>query len=213
MTRFWLWIALAAAGQAAALRLIDAGPRIHFQHYFPAGFPPAALVVVAIQMVMVVGAISPRLPSILALLRSRLGSWRLILLTVFIACTGAALSREPASWVVETALATCIEVINLFTVFLALAALPQAQWAVWRSRLIGWLGEEDDYPAAARAADRWPVVAASLVVLVAAGLSYFVYQNHPHLQDEVGYLLHARYLAAGKLTLPIPPVPMPLTFI
>jgi hypothetical protein len=38
-------------------------------------------------------------------------------------------------------------------------------------------------------------------------LSYFVYQNHPHLQDEMGYLLHARYLAAGKLTLPIPPVP------
>jgi hypothetical protein len=207
MTRFWLWIALAAAGQGAALRLIDAGPRIHFQHYFAAGLPLVAVFVIVIQMVLVVVAISARLPSVLGLLRSRLGSWRLILLAVFIVSTSAALSREPASWVVEIAFATCIEVINLFTVFLALAALPQAVWAFWRSRLIGWLGEEDDHPAAARAADRWPLVAAALVVLVAAGLSYFVYQNHPHLQDEVGYLLHARYLAAGKVTLPIPPVP------
>src|SRR5712691_17950 len=148
MTRFWLWIALAAAGQAAALRLIDAGPRIHFQHYFSAGFPLVAVFVIVIQMVLVVVAISARLPSVLGLLRSRLGSWRLILLAVFIVCTSAALSREPDSWAVEIAFATCIEVINLFTVFLALAALPKAQWAVWRSRLIGWLGEEDDHPAA-----------------------------------------------------------------
>src|SRR6266853_1806682 len=69
MTRFWLWIALAAAGQAAALRLIDAGPRIHFQHYFSAGFPPVAVLVIVIQMVLVVVAISTRLPSVLGLLR------------------------------------------------------------------------------------------------------------------------------------------------
>jgi len=203
MTRFWLWIALAAAGQAAALGLIDAGPRIHFQHYFAAGLPPLAVVVVAIQMVLVVGAISARLPSILTLLRSRLGSRRLILLAAFIVCTSAALSREPATWVVETALATCIETINLFTIYLALAAVPKDQWG----RLTRWLGEQDDHPPAALPADRWPVVAATVVALTAAGLSYFVYQNHPHLQDEVGYLEQARYLAAGKLTLPIPPVP------
>src|ERR1700674_3534079 len=75
MTRFWLWIALAAAGQAAALRLIDAGPRIHFQHYFAADLPLVAVFVIVIQMVFVVVAISARLPSVLGLLRSRLGSW------------------------------------------------------------------------------------------------------------------------------------------
>ena len=212
MTRFWFWIALAAASQAAALRLIDAGPRIHFQHYFSAGLPPVALFIVAIQMVVVVVAISPRLPSILAFLKTRLGSWRLILLAVFIASTSAALSREPARWVVEAALATCIEVINLLTIYVALEALPKGQWVAWRSRLKGWLGEEDDHPAAVLAADRWPLVAAALVVLVAAGLSYFVYQNHPHLQDEVGYLEHARYFAAGKLTLPVPPLPEAFDF-
>src|SRR6266853_6216943 len=57
MIRFWLWIALAAAGQAAALRLIDAGPRIHFRHYFSAGLPPVALSIIAVQMVLVVAAI------------------------------------------------------------------------------------------------------------------------------------------------------------
>src|SRR3982074_1741694 len=34
------WLALALAGQAAALQLIDAGTRIHFQHY---RLPPEAL--------------------------------------------------------------------------------------------------------------------------------------------------------------------------
>jgi len=212
MARFWFWMALAAAGQTAALRLIDAGPRIHFEHYFAAGLPSLAVFVVAIQMVLVLGAISTRLPSILGLVKTRLGVRRFILLTVFVACTSAALSRQPANWVVEVALATCIEVLNLFTVFLAVEALPKDRWAVWRTRLTGWLGDKGEHPATALAADRWPMVAAALVVLAAAGLSYFVYQNHPHLQDEVGYLEHARYLAAGKLTLPVSPIPEAFDF-
>ena len=38
-------------------------------------------------------------------------------------------------------------------------------------------------------------------------LAHFSYQLHPHLADEVGYLYHARYFAAGMLTMPAPPVP------
>src|SRR6202140_2013823 len=37
---FGRWLALALVGQAAALQLIDAGTRIHFQHY---RLPPEAL--------------------------------------------------------------------------------------------------------------------------------------------------------------------------
>src|ERR1700694_5477372 len=39
-SHFGRWLALALVGQAAALQLIDAGTRIHFQHY---RLPPEAL--------------------------------------------------------------------------------------------------------------------------------------------------------------------------
>ena len=45
------------------------------------------------------------------------------------------------------------------------------------------------------------------VFLLAALLSFFVYQRHPHVPDEVAYLYHARFLAEGKLTTAAPPVP------
>jgi hypothetical protein len=55
--------------------------------------------------------------------------------------------------------------------------------------------------------DHFALVAAIWITGVAAFLSYFVYQNHPHIPDEVIYLYHARYFAEGWLTVPAPPVP------
>jgi 4-amino-4-deoxy-L-arabinose transferase-like glycosyltransferase len=55
--------------------------------------------------------------------------------------------------------------------------------------------------------DRFAVLGSVWVTALAATLSLFVYQNHPHIEDEVIYLYHARYLAQGVLTVPAPPVP------
>lgn len=41
----------------------------------------------------------------------------------------------------------------------------------------------------------------------AATLSVVSYERHPHIPDEVAYLLNARYFAAGMLYMPAPPVP------
>jgi len=43
------------------------------------------------------------------------------------------------------------------------------------------------------------------MVVVAAGLNLLVYENHPHVPDEVAYLLQAHYFAHGMLWLPLPP--------
>src|SRR5262249_53116170 len=50
------------------------------------------------------------------------------------------------------------------------------------------------------------------VVLVAASLSLFVYQRHPHVPDEVMYFYQARYFASGHLSNPAPPVPEGFSF-
>ena len=44
-------------------------------------------------------------------------------------------------------------------------------------------------------------------VAVSYLLAVLSYQRIPHIPDEVVYLLHARYFAAGMLTMPAPPVP------
>ncbi len=58
--------------------------------------------------------------------------------------------------------------------------------------------------------DRIRLVLAGFVTLVAAALAVVSYQRHPHVPDEVVYLLQASYFAAGRLTMPLPPVPMRL---
>ena len=55
--------------------------------------------------------------------------------------------------------------------------------------------------------DRFAFLAAIWVTVLAAILSIFVYERHPHVADEVVYLNHARYLANGMLTMPAPLVP------
>jgi hypothetical protein len=50
-----------------------------------------------------------------------------------------------------------------------------------------------------------PIVPAVLTVLAALLLSYFAFQQMPHVEDEAAYLFQARTFATGHLTLPAPP--------
>ena len=55
--------------------------------------------------------------------------------------------------------------------------------------------------------DRFVLVAAAWAMAASGILAYLVYQGHPHIPDEVSFLLQARYFAAGKLAMAAPPVP------
>jgi hypothetical protein len=48
-------------------------------------------------------------------------------------------------------------------------------------------------------------LAAIFVLGASIALSLVAYQRHPHISDEVTYMLHSRYFAAGMIAMPAPP--------
>jgi hypothetical protein len=200
------WFAIALAGQGAALLLIDAGTRLHYQHY---RVNPATLAgdrwlwaLVAVQAVVVA----------IAWGRMRqAGSWwtrplsvpSLVAALAVMWVTSGIISHELWAYPLELTFATLIQVVALGTVILGVGALPASR----RMAAIGrWLLCRDR-PAPAHRADAVTWAMAAAVTAVAAMLNVFVYERHPHIPDEVVYLLQANYFAEGRLWLPLPPVP------
>ena len=205
------WLALALAGQAAALQLIDAGIRTHFQHYrLPAEAManPAlrwVLLAVGIQTLLVSAGLFRRRDAILAWCRIRPRSVLLVVGVAACGCVAAAVSRDPRFYVAEVSLATFIELVNAGNILLVASSLPEAGLKNLGRRFDALLGSRDRTGPVA--IDRFSVAAALWVTAVSALLAWFVYQGHPHIADEVAYLYHARYFAAGQLTMAPPPVP------
>jgi hypothetical protein len=73
--------------------------------------------------------------------------------------------------------------INLLSLA-ALLAVPAPNWSLPRG---------------------WPVIAAGAALAASALLAVFAFEQLPHVEDEVAYLLQAKMFAAGQLTAPAPP--------
>ncbi len=112
--------------------------------------------------------------------------------------SSAALSARPWQYALETALLLTIAVIGFLNTLLLMESLPEATAVRVAERVRRATG--DDLSACVRAA-------AGAVLIIAAVLSIVVYQAHPHIPDEVAYLIQAKYLAAGRLWMASPPVP------
>ena len=202
------WIALAVLGQAAALQLMRAGMMIGYQHYTPIAQwldrDLLAVVIMVMQTVVVTTALLPQLRGWARALRGLLGVWRLALLIAVFVLTSATLSKEINNYFAELVLASAIQAVNLITIVLAMLAIPAGGITDLRARLNRLLTAGDEN---GRAIDRFAVLAALWVFAACGFLAYFVYQNHPHVPDEVVYLYHARYFAQGMMSMPLPPVP------
>jgi 4-amino-4-deoxy-L-arabinose transferase-like glycosyltransferase len=124
-----------------------------------------------------------------------------------LALTSATLSQDPATYAAELAVATILQLTHLgATVLLALSLSP-ATVAMVRRAADRLLGPEDAEAAPTPAGpDRFVWTLAALVFATAFALAVWSYQRHPHVPDEVVYLIQARYLAEGRLSLPVPPV-------
>jgi 4-amino-4-deoxy-L-arabinose transferase-like glycosyltransferase len=203
-----LWFALALVGQAAALQMIDAGTRLHYQHYRPVGWlaahRPWLLLFVGFQTAAVAAGWRGRWGPAWRWLRRNFRWWQLGGVAAVFALTAATVSEDVRFYAAELAFAAFLQTVNLGNIVLAGWSMPGQALPRLGERLAAWFGELGP---ARRGPDRFALAAALWVMVAAALLSWFSYERHPHIPDEVVYLLHARYFAEGKLALPPPPVP------
>ena len=195
-----LWLALLIAGQAASLLWIDAGTRLHYQHYrllAAALQNPWPLIVLGLQAILVSVGLRSRWRPIVTWVRANFSPWSLAGIAVAVGCTCATLSRQPMQYAEEVAIAMVVQTVSLANLVLLGWSIPAEKLPGWRERIDAWLGATGG---------KFPWVAAAGVTLVAAFLNVVVYERHPHLQDEVAYYMHGRFLAEGALDKPAPPV-------
>lgn len=199
------WLALAMVGQAAAVQMVDAGQMIKYAHYRPIGtlmaMSPWLLLLIAFQTVFVLIGLQGRFTIIRTWLTRNFKLWQLAGIAFVFIITSATVSRDISLYLQEIPLAAFIQLLNLFTIVLAVWAIPESTLTLWRDRverLTGWESKN------AGRFDRFAVVTAIVATVLAGLLSFFSYERHPHLGDEVAYLYQARYLATGVLSMPVP---------
>ncbi|HEX9109545.1 MAG TPA: hypothetical protein VF832_20025, partial [Longimicrobiales bacterium] len=205
------WLVLVLLGQAVSLQLIRAGPLIGYQHYLP----PAQLFAAAhLPALLFLGfetvAVGLGLWRIRAGLRQwltpRLGPVQLVVVAGFFFATSATLSKSVAVYGAELVLATAIQLVHLGAVVLVAASIPPFSLRRLHARLEKVLGAPAGEPQPG-GIDAFALACAAVVTIAAAVLAVVAYQMHPHVPDEVVYLIPARYFAHGRLWLAPPPVP------
>ena len=210
---FAFWLALALVGQAIFLQLVDAGSALGYQHYNPfeqilTGTQPLLLAFLLLQTFIVAGGIGLQSRKIWRWLSNTFKTWQLVGVGIVFVLPAAAVSPAASRFLLEVVLAVAVQAIQLGTILLMVMSLTQEtskRWGIRFDRIVG-SNKEDESPEPGRPG-RLVLIAAVWVVAVAVVLNIFVYERHPHVTDEVVYLLQARYFADGTLTQAAPPVP------
>ena len=206
------WLALLFVGHAVQLQLIEAGKTARYQHLAIGAvlggerWPFAAFL--GVQAVLVCWGLRSRWAALAAWCRGRFRAWQIAALLLAAVLSSATLSRDLATYLAELVAAPLLQALSLATLVLAVGELPAGVLDRLGGRFERWLGPGAPDPGPEPGGvDRFALVLAGLAAALAAGLAVASYQAHPHLPDEVSYLLQARSLAAGRLALEPPPVP------
>jgi 4-amino-4-deoxy-L-arabinose transferase-like glycosyltransferase len=205
-----LWLVLAIGARVASLSLYQAGPTVTYHHYRIEGEPAkliAILCALALQALFVAWGLRGCWREIGAWLDRNLSEWKRLAIAGAMLVVSAKISQPADRSVGEFVLAITLELVSLANFVLVVRALPSgalARFDAWLDRVLGARAKNEPEPGRF---DRFALIVAVASLVLAAVLNVFVYERHPHVPDEVVYLLHARYLAAGHLSLPAPPVP------
>lgn len=202
------WLALTVIGWSASLQLIDAPPAVAYQHLRIIGGNPVRWIALAIcvaQLALVLTVGRTYVTSIVRWCRSNFRPAMLAVALLLAILPAAVPSLDPGFYLTELVLSCVLQILSLVTLVAAIRDLPESVRTAASAFTARVLGPPD--AAGPRRVDGWVLRVALAVTVIAAILARFVYEAHPHVPDEVAYLLHARYLAEGMLTMPIPPVP------
>ncbi len=208
------WCALAVLGQAAQLGITKAGAFVSYQHIRIPQAPGVTwwgcMAVFALQSLIVLFALFAgphrRLSEWGTWLARQLKPWQFLALALVLFASRAKIARPPEAYLAEIGVSSLLALLALATWILAAQAMPQNALDRFDARVERLLGRANVAPEPG-GPDRFAWTLAALTTLATALLAYFVYERHPHVPDEVPYLIHARYFAAGKFALAAPPVP------
>ena len=207
------WFTLALIGQAVALQMIEAGPSVRYQHYkslycLLTEVHLLLLIYIGVQTILVVAGFRTRWPIVHAWIKHTFKTWQLLCVGIIFFISSATLSIKISAFVAELLFSTYVQTVNLGSIILMVWALPNDVLTLWKQRFKRFFGCLENQNVEKRGSiDCFVILAATWVTVIAAVLSYFSYERHPHIPDEVSYLYHARYFASGMLTMPVPPVP------
>jgi hypothetical protein len=208
---FLLWLALLLVGQASALQLVQAGRGIGYQHFVSLvdlfAVHAAWTAIVLIQVAAVAFGLARGLPAVLARLAGRPAAWQVVVVLGVVFASGAAASRDAAFFAGELGLAFVVQITAIGNAILLALALADGERDAVARHVERVFGSGDNAAPSFWRVDRFVAGAALWAVAATTLLGLVVYEWHPHVPDEVVYLLHAKYLAAGLLDLPVPPVP------
>ena len=213
LNHFAFWFGLGLIGQAIALQLIEAGPGVGYQHYKPfvrifADTHPALVVFLAIQIISVLSGIRNRWKQIKVWQVTNLSVWQVMLLGCIVVIPSATVSHDVFVYLSEMAFAGFLQLINLGNLILIVWNVPAGSFARLKKNIENWFVEDNQENGRNPfGIEPFVLVLAVWVFAFSAFLNFMPYEQHPHLQDEVGYLYHASFLAQGNLTLPAPEVP------
>lgn len=213
-TRSGAWFAFAMVGQAVNLQLVNAGWQLRYQHYKSldeiANDTLGILLLgfLAVQAGLALIGLRRSIPRLFAWCRQNLRTWQILLiLSIFIIST-TTVSHNIGVYLQEWAFAVFIQTLSLATIVIAALAIPHESAVRLRRRFDGLFGDETiDGEAEPGRPDRFALSAAAFVTIMASALCIYSYERHPHVPDEVAYLMQARMFADGAVTMPAPPVP------
>lgn len=208
------WFILALNGQAVSLQIAKAGWQLRYQHYksldelMTDGMGTMFLLFLVAQGLLVMIGLRSYIAPIVCWCKVNLRPWQLMFVGLFFVLPTTTVSPSVAAYLREWAFAVALQSVALATILLAAAAVPSDALTGLHRRILVFFGGlvREDHINDGRP-DRFALTLAAAVTIVAAFLCIYSYERHPHVPDEVAYLMQARFFAAGSLTLPAPPVP------
>ena len=184
------------------------GPTVSYQHYRLALRGPldvAAAAILLVQGVLVAYVTWRERASFASWLNATLSPFARVAFLVALVATSATVSKSMPRYGAELVFSGLIQLAALGSIVIFASRVSRGSLQRAGARLSAWLGDDAVRPS--RLFDRFAVPLACWVMIAAVVLAVWSYELHPHVPDEVIYLLQAKYFAHGMLAMPAPPVP------